>query len=565
MLAAISLITVVSFLSLFSLTADEPVTVRFREISGRAGIDFYHMNGATRHKYMPETIGAGGLFWDFDGDGWLDIFLVDSGWVANASEHAEARSLLYRNRGDGTFDDVTSASGIRVSGYGMGSCSADYDNDGRADLYVTSFGANQLFRNAGEGKFRDVTKASGTGSDLWGTSCAFFDADNDGDVDLYVTNFVEFSAAENKFCGDVNRGLTAYCHPNVYTGVPDVLYRNNGDGTFTDVTRAAGLYTIAGKGLGVVIGDINNDGWPDIYVANDSVPNFLFENQGDGTFKETGAWAGVEVNGDGRPEAGMGTDLGDFDEDGRLDIFVTNLDIETNTLYKNSAEGLFGDVTSETGQGEPSVPYVGFGTAFLDYDNDGDFDLAVVNGNIMDNASQFRDGATYAQLNLLLQNQGGGFFVEVGESAGPGFGLVKVSRGLAVGDIDNDGDLDLLVTNNGDTPDLLLNMLNEGGNRGNSILVRLTGTSSNRSAVGARVTVTVGERSMMRELKAGSSYLSQNDLRLHFGLGKAEKADRLVVRWPGGAIQVFEGVGANQILSITEGEQALGRQPFTRP
>ena len=542
--------------------AGESAAVRFREISGRAGIDFFHMNGATPWKYLPETMGAGGLFWDFDGDGWLDIFLVDSGWVADASEHAEARSLLYRNRGDGTFEDVTGASGIRISGYGMGACSADYDNDGRVDLYVTSLGPNQLFQNSGDGVFLDVTKRSGTGSDLWGSSCAFVDVDNDGDVDLYVANFVEFTAAENKFCGDVERGLTAYCHPNVYEGVADVLYRNNGDGIFTDVTREAGLYTIAGKGLGVVIGDINNDGWPDIYVANDSVPNFLFENQGDGTFKEIGSWAGVEVNGAGRPEAGMGTDLGDFDEDGRLDIFVTNLDIETNTLYKNSAEGLFGDVTSETGQAGPSVPYVGFGTAFLDYDNDGDFDLVVANGNIMDNASQFRDGATYAQLNLLLQNLGGGSFIEVGESAGPGFRLVKVSRGLAIGDIDNDGDLDLLVTSNGDTPDLLLN---EGGNRGNSILVHLTGTSSNRSAVGARVTVTIGERSMMRELKAGSSYLSQNDLRLHFGLGTAGKADRLEIRWPGGAVQVFEDVEANQILSITEGEQALGQQPFTRP
>lgn len=537
----------------------ETVAPRFQNVTRQAGIQFEHSNGATREKYMPETMGAGGLFFDYNNDGWLDIFLVDSGSLVDEDLAREARSVLYRNNGDGTFSDVTSESGIRNLAYGMGACSADYDNDGWVDLYLTNFGPNILYRNLGDGRFADVTEKSGVASSLWATSCAFGEIDNDGHLDLYVTNYVDFALDNNKFCGDYNQGVRAYCHPNVYNGLPDVLYRNNGDGTFTDITSEAGVYTSAGKGLGVVFGDYNNDGWSDIYVANDSVPNFLYRNQGDGTFEEVGLVAGVAVNGDGRPEAGMGTDMGDYDNDGLLDIIATNLDMETNTLYRNTGEGLFRDVTSQSGHGEPSLHFVGFGTAFFDYDNDGDLDVVVVNGHILDNPSFFRDNVTYEQRNLLFRNEGRKKFQEVGVPSGPGFALVKVSRGLAVGDLDNDGDLDLLISNNGQTADLLRN---DGGSSNNSLVVKTVGTKSNRDGVGARLMLKIGARTQLREVKAGSSYLSQNDLRVHFGLGRSTRIDRLELRWPSGTVETWNNLEANQILTVVEGEGIIRREPF---
>lgn len=536
--------------------------ILFRDVTKLAGIEFQHSNGATPMKYMPETMGSGALFLDYNSDGWLDVFLVDSGSLVNEKLSRRARSVLYSNNGDGTFRDVTAHSGLKNPGYGMGACAADYDNDGWVDLYLTNFGPNVLYHNKGDGTFEDVTGQAGVSSPLWSTSCAFGDIDNDGNVDLYVTNYVDFGLDNNKFCGDHIKQIRAYCHPNVYNGLPDVLYRSNSDGTFSDVTREAGVHAAAGKGLGVVFGDYDNDGWIDIYVANDSVPNFLYRNRADGTFEEVGLWSGVGVNGEGRPEAGMGTDLGDVDNDGLLDIFVTNLDMETNTLYRNRGQGIFTDVTFESGQGEPSLRFVGFGTAFFDYDNDGNLDVIVANGHILDNAAYFNSNTTYAQLNLLLRNQGAGIFEEVGPTSGPGFALEKVSRGLAVGDIDNDGDLDVLVTNNGQSADLLRN---EGGNRQNSLLVRTIGTKSNRDGIGARLTLTSGSTTQVREVKAGSSYLGQNDLRVHFGLGQASRIDRLEVRWPSGEVDILEALQPNQILTVLESEGIVRREAFLRP
>ncbi len=533
--------------------------VLFQEVTNQAGIQFQHINGATRKKYMPETMGSGGLFFDYNNDGWLDIYLVDGGSLVDEELAGRTRSVLYRNNGDGTFRDVTADSGLEHRAYGMGACAADYDNDGWVDLYLTNFGPNVLYRNNGDGTFTDVTQTAGGRSPLWSTSCAFGDIDNDGNVDLFVTNYVDSSVNNNKFCGDKIQRVRTYCHPNVYNGLPDILYRNNGDGTFTDVTRKAGVFTTAGKGLGVVFGDYNNDGWADIYVANDSVPNFLYRNQGNGTFEEVSMWAGVAVNGEGRPEAGMGTDMGDYDNDGRLDIFVANLDVESNTLYHNGGQGLFADRTFESGQGQPSLPFVGFGAAFLDYDNDGDLDVIVANGHILDNASYFRDDATYAQPNLLFRNQGASGFKEVRTTSGPGLALVKVSRGLAVGDMDNDGDLDLLITNNGQSADLLRN---HGGNQKNSLLVRTVGTESNRDGIGARLELTLGSTTQLREVKAGSSYLGQNDSRVHFGLGRAVRINRLQVRWPSGTVDVEENLEANQILTVVEGKGIVRREPF---
>jgi len=533
----------------------------FHDRARQAGVAFQHTNGATPQKYMPETMGSGGLLFDFDGDGWLDIFLVDGGSLADPQASARARYPLYRNNRDGTFSDVTARSGLRPLRYGMGACAADYDNDGHVDLYLTGFEGNALYSNNGDGTFSDVTAKARAAVSSWSTSCAWGDFNKDGFLDLYIANYVDFGMDNNKFCGDVVQRVRAYCHPNVYGGLADVLLQNNGDGTFTDISKQAGIANPS-NGLGVVVGDYDNDGWPDIYVANDSVPNFLYRNLGNGAFEEAGQWAGVAVNRNGRPEAGMGTDFGDVDNDGLLDIFVTNLDWETNTLYHNQGKGLFADTTAERGLGEPSLPFVGFGAAFLDFDNDGLLDIAVTNGNVLDNAKFFREAASYAQPKHLYRNLGGGKFREVRNSAGPGFATLTVGRGLFTGDLDNDGDLDILVTNNGQTAELLRN---DGGNRGNALLIRTIGIKSDRDGVGARIVVTAGGASQIREVKAGSSYLGQNDLRVHVGLGSAPRADKIEIRWPSGAVDVLENVDANRILTVTEGKGITAQSPFAAP
>jgi hypothetical protein len=533
--------------------------VLFDDISASAGIDFRHENGATEQKFMAETIGAGGLFFDYDNDGWLDIFLVNGGSFVDPELERASRNRLYRNKGDGTFAAVDAD--LDGSGYRMGACAGDFDNDGRVDLYLTGVGANHLYHNLGDGSFADVTASAGVTAPVWSASCAFGDIDNDGDLDLYVVNYVDFAVDNNKYCGSRGENRRAYCHPNVYNGLADVLYRNDGGGKFTDITADAGVHNPDGKGLGIVMSDYDRDGWLDIYVANDSVPNFLFRNKGGGKFEDVSLWAGVMVNGEGEPEAGMGTDMADYDGDGWPDIFVTNLDMETNTLYRNTGEGWFEDVTAEAGLAEPSRRFVGFGTAFFDYDNDTDLDLIVANGHVLDNVSSMRDSITYEQQNLLFRHDANGLFTSVADASGPGLALEKVGRGLAVGDIDNDGDLDVLVANNGQTADLLRN---DGGNQGNSLLIRLVGSASNRDGVGARLALTVDGKAQLREVKAGSSYLGQNDLRQHFGLGRHAGAERLEIHWPGGKTEVFENLPANHIVTIREGDGIVERVAFSQ-
>ena len=533
--------------------------VQFVNIAARAGVTYKHENGATPEKYMPETMASGALIFDYNNDGWADLFFINGGSFVDKRLAASARHRLYRNNGDGKFTDVTESSGIGVSGFGMGACSADYDNDGWVDLYVTAVGPDKMYKNTGKNTFTDVSAASGLGEPLWSTSCAFSDIDNDGDVDLYVARYVDFSVDNNKFC-TLFEAVRAYCHPHVYKSVPDVLYRNNGNGTFTDITQDAGV-TKAGNGLGVVFSDYDDDGWTDIYVANDSTPNFLYRNKGKGVFEEVGLWAGVAVGADGKPLAGMGTDIGDINGDGMLDIFVTNLDGQTHSLYQNLGKGLFNNVTFLSGVGEATLPYVGFGTAFLDYDNDGDLDLSIANGDVIDNIKRLRDSTSYEQLNLLLRNDGTGKFTNVGPASGSGFALKKASRALATGDLDNDGDLDIVISNVGATADLLQN---DGGNRNHSILVRTIGTASNRDGIGTRLKLFIGNKTLRRDVKAGSSYLGQSDLRVHFGLGDAQRADRLEIRWPSGAVESIENIQANQILTVKEAAGITGRQPFAR-
>jgi len=531
----------------------------FRDVAREAGLDFVHVNGASDEKFLPEIIGGGGLLLDFDDDGWLDVFLVDGGSFAHPVLARRARHRLYRNRGNGTFEDVTDASTIRHLDYGMGACAGDVDNDGLIDLYITTVGPNVLYRNAGGGRFDEVPGAGGAGSALWSTSCAFVDVDRDGDLDLFVTNYVDTSKAAREFCGFAGPPpVRDYCHPLVYLPLPSVLYRNDGTGRFDDVSAEAGIAPHLGNGLGVAVSDVDEDGWPDIFVANDATPDFLFHNGGNGSFTEIAGLAGVSVASDGKPRAGMGTAFGDFGGTGHLGLVVTNHETEMHSLFENLGGLLFSDATIGSGVGPATRPYVGFGVVFVDYDNDTRLDLAIVNGNVMANVAQVRSRGTLAQRKLLLRNAGARF-VDVTAQAGPGFALEGVGRALASGDVDNDGDLDLLVLNNGDRPNLLLN---DGGNAAGALLVQAVGTTSNRSAIGARLTLTAGGRRQVREVQSGSSYLAQNDLRAHFGLGPAERAERLEIRWPDGSTDVVENLEANQLITVRQGEGLVGRMPL---
>ncbi|MGH9147951.1 MAG: CRTAC1 family protein [Vicinamibacterales bacterium] len=535
--------------------------VSFENIGARVGIDFQHTNGASPEKFLAETMGSGGLFFDYNNDDGADVFLVDGGSLADRQVAGRARHRLYRNRQDGTFEDVTATSGIRHREYGMGACAADYDNDGWADLYVTNFGPNTLYRNKGDGTFADVTSPAGVGWPSWSTSCAFLDVDRDGDLDLFVTNYLDAGVNNNRFCGNPTQRIRIYCHPLNYKGLPSVLYRNNVKVGFSDVCAEAGVAKYSGNGLGVAVGDYDDDGWPDVFVANDAVPNFLFHNEGNGKFREVALLAGVSVASDGKARAGMGTDFGDYDGDGRLDLFVTNHEFETHSLFRNLGNGLFGDATAESRIGPPTLPLVGFGTVFLDYDNDGSLDIVIVNGHVVDNTALFRPGSSHAQRRLLLRNQGDRRFAEVGALSGPGFAAPKVGRTVAAADVDMDGDQDLLVTNNGQSTDLLRN---DGGSRGHALVVRTVGRKSNRDGIGTRLRLTSGTNTYLREVKSGSSYLGQNDLRQHFGLGRTERIDQLELRWPSGQLEVLRDVPIDHFITVVEGQGVTRRTRFAQ-
>jgi enediyne biosynthesis protein E4 len=539
----------------------------FRDVASSRGLDFVHVNGASDDKFFPEIMGSGGLFLDFDNDGWLDVFLVDGGSFADPTMARRAHHRLYRNRGNGSFADVTSASGIRQGAYGMGACAGDADNDGLIDLYVTTVGPNQFFRNAGGGRFTEVLKAAGAAGDSWSTSCAFVDIDRDGYLDIFVSGYVDAPPEKNPFCGVAGPPpIRDYCHPLIYPALTSTLYRNTGSGAFEDISVSSGIARHRGNGLGVAVSDVDEDGWPDVFVANDSMPNFLFHNERNRTFTETAGLAGVAVSSDGKAKAGMGTAFGDFSGTGRFGLIVTNHETEMHSLFLSLGGGLFSDVTIKRGVGPATRPYVGFGVAFVDYDNDMRPDVAIANGHVMANAAQLRAGAKYGQRNLLLRNTGDRF-VDMRNAAGSGFASEMVSRGLVAGDIDNDGDVDLLITNNGGAANLLLN---EGG-AGNAIVVRAVGDkspstlrASNRSAIGTRLTMSVGQQRQLREVQSGSSYLGQNDLRAHFGLGRAARAERLEITWPSGATEVVENLAANHVFTVHEGKGIVGRVPFAR-
>lgn len=521
--------------------AEQRAAAVFQDITAASGIDFTHDHGGSGRKYLVEIMGAGGCALDYDGDGWTDLYLVQSGWIPGTDAVARSgRNRLFRGLGNGAFVDVTAAAEAGDTGHGMGAACADYDNDGHTDIFVVNFGLDALLRNNGDGSFADVTAAAGIDSPLWGSSATFFDADGDGWLDLYVANYLDFTVDRHVDCGRPSQGILSYCHPDVYEMAPDVFFRNRGDGSFEELTAGAGLTDTSGKGLGVVAADLTGDGWPDLYVANDATPNFLYRNLGDGAFEEAGLYLGVSHNEEGKTEAGMGTDVGDVNGDGWLDIFVTNLSNETNALYLGG-EALFTYATRSVGLHAPSYLFVGFGTDLLDLDNDGDQDIVVTNGHVIDNIELTDDAQTFRQPGQVFVNDGRGNFRQLPADSVGELSHQRVGRGTITLDHDHDGRLDLLVTYNNDAARLFHNRWPAAGGW---LQVQMSVGPCARPTVGARATVTTPTTAMVDETKVGSSYQTSGDPRLHFGLGDHETAERLTVRWPGGLSQSFRGLPA---------------------
>ena len=550
---------VTQLLLLLTLSAASNAELRFTDVTHEAGIHWTHIDGRSGQKYFMETLGSGAAFFDYDSDGAPDLYLVNGaplpGYDAAVKQNTDTTitmitadfysrptNSLFRNNGDGTFTDVTEDAGVGDTGYGHGCAVGDYDNDGHPDIYVTNYGENRLYRNNGNGTFTDVTEKAGVAEPRWSTSCAFADYDNDGHLDLYVVNYIVFSVNENPWCGLKEKGIRAYCEPDNFPAQSDTLFRNNGDGTFTDVTKSAGIYNTTGKGLGVVWGDYNNDGAPDIYVANDSTENLFYRNNGDGTFEEVGFMLGVALSENGAAENGMGTTFGDYDNDGWLDLTVTNYAEQTNTLYHNDSDGFFTDATATTKTAQVTYPYLGWATAFIDYDNDGYRDIFVANGHLHENLAELGQEGTYGQRNLLFQNRRDGTFAEIAETLGDAMRIADVSRGATFADYDLDGDIDICVTNANTPPRLLRN---DGGNRNNWLQIRLPA-----SAIGTRVKVTTGNLTQTREVRSGDGYLSQRELKLHFGLGMRAVVDSVEVRYQTGAHQHFQDVPPNQVIVV---------------
>jgi len=530
-----------------------PPPVTFVDEAVEAGIVLRNVSGSAEKRHILETTGAGACFLDHDLDGDLDVYLVNGATVETLFGDNPARDALYRNDGAGRFVDITLEAGLGDRGWGGGCTVGDYDNDGDPDLYVTNFGPNVLYRNEGGGRFSDVTATAGVAGASWSLGAAFFDMEGDGDLDLYVSNYLRFKtgSAGSQPGGCTWKGIPVMCGPRGFAGEEDVLYRNDGGGRFTDVTAASGIAGPALYGMGVVTGDVEGDGDPDLFVANDSQDNHLWINDGQGRFQDRGLWAGVALSGDGRQQASMGADLGDYDGDGDEDLFVTNFSDDYHTLYRNDGGGLFTDATVEAGLAAATRSSLGWATAFFDYDNDGDLDLFVASGHVYPQVDGRDATTTYRQQNLLFRNDGDGRFTDVSNDSGPGLLQVRASRGTAVGDYDDDGDMDLLVVNENDVPTLLRN---DGGNARGWLKVRLVGTRSNRDAIGARVQVWIGERSLLREVRLTAGYCSSHDPRVHFGLGAATKADRVEVRWSSGHNEVLRDVPAGRLITVKEDE-----------
>jgi len=515
-----------------------------------SGIVWRHSNGRSPEYYLPETTGAGCAFLDYDNDGWLDIYLVNSGKCDFYDPKPPLRNALYRNNRDGTFTDVTEKAGVMGGGYGMGVAVGDYNGDGLPDLYVTQYGRSILYRNNGDGTFTDVTEKAGLAAPGWASSAVWFDYDNDGKLDLFVCRFVEFDKSKNQFCGNTQTGERYYCVPRVYPPTRCWLFHNNGDGTFRDVSQESGIAKVLGKAWGVVATDVNNDGWMDLFVANDTAPNFLFLNH-KGRFEEVGLAAGVAYSPDGRARSGMGVDSADFDQDGWQDLFVSNVDQEMYSLYHNNRDLTFDDMAGPAGIGRITRLMSGWGVKFFDYDNDGNLDLFLANGH-PDDKIEAHSAHVHYQEPLLLFHNTGKSFEDVSAEAGPAFTAGFAARGMAIGDFNNDGAVDVLVAVN-DGPPVLLRNTAAAGNHW--LGVRLTGKTSNPDAIGARITWQAGDLKRSRLKVGGGSYLSSHDPREVLGIGTRTRIDRLDIQWPppSGKTETFRDLAVDRYITIVEG------------
>ena len=536
-------------LSLLLLTAGSAASQPpiFVDVTEEAGIHFKHNSGATDHKHIIETMGSGVVFFDYDTDGDVDLYFVQSGNVPQENQQTLANAL-YRNEGDGRFTDVTDISGIGDTAYGMAATAADIDNDGDADLYVANFEQDKLYRNNGDGTFTDITETAGIDNTLWGIAAVYLDFDGDGDLDIFVVNYLFY---EMSMPVSTYKGIVGYGHPRSYEGTPDVLYRNNGDGTFTNIAEIAGVTNpVEGRGMAAVAWDYDKDGFPDIYVTNDTNRNFLYHNNGDGTFTDESVFIGVGYDDRGIAEGSMGVDCADYDGDGWLDLIVANS--EKATLYKNEEGLFFADATADSGLEQPTLPFVGFSPLFLDYNNDGHLDIFCANGHPQDVVEILMDHETYAQRDQMFHNNGDGTYSDISETAGAYFAETLVGRAAATADYDNDGDPDIVIMNSNQHAVLLRN---DGGNRKNWLGIKLIGTRSNRDGIGAKVTLTTEDTTQIREVKSGSSYASGSDTRLLFGLGENQRVKKVSIVWQSGTLQELEDISTNQMLTIVESEK----------
>jgi enediyne biosynthesis protein E4 len=533
------------------------IPVTYTDVTKPAKILFKQDSTQTEEKYYLETVGTGVAWLDYDQDGLMDIFFVQSAATDLYKPPQPLRCALYRNNGHGTFADVTDKAGVGSEAlYGQGVAIGDFDNDGYPDLYVTGYGRAILYHNSGNGTFTDATAKAGVADEGgWSTSAGWFDFDKDGWLDLVVTNYIEWSPKNNIWCGDHKPGYRSYCHPGNYKGQKTKLYRSNHDGTFSDLSDASGVGKPEAKGMGVVLADFNNDGWPDIAIANDSWPNFLFLNKHDGSFEDVSLSSGIAASEDGHYEAGMGIDAADVDGDGWQDIYITHLDYEVNRLYHNNHDGTFDDVTYRSGI-DKAKWLSGVSMKFLDYDNDGWDDILQLNGAMLDNIQLYHPEVAYAEPLLMFRNLGKGQFEMVSDSLGIDFIHPVVGRGVATADFDNDGDLDIITNNRGDSPTLLRN---DGGNANHWLTVQLIGTRSNRDGIGASLKLTAGGVSQIQQAKGGMGYMSASDPRIHFGLGKSTTIARLEITWPSGQIDRLAQVPIDQIIAIKEGSGIVPR------
>src|SRR6202790_1134511 len=537
---------------------DSRITVRYTDVRKEAGITFLQDSTQTEEKHYLETMRTGVAWLDYNQDGLMDLFFVQSGETDASNPPHPLRSALYRNNGDGTFADVTEKAGAGGAGhYGQGVAVGDYDNDGYTDLYVTGYGRAILYHNNGDGTFTDVTAKAGVADEGgWSTSAGWFDYDKDGWLDLVVTNYIAWTPKTNLWCGERRPGYRSYCNPGNYKGQKSKLYHNNQQGNVTDVSDASGVGKPESKGMGVVLADFNNDGWPDIAIANDTWPNFLFLNKHDGTFQDVSLVSGLAASEDGRYEAGMGIDAADVDGDGWLDVYITHLDFELNRLYHNNQDGTFDDYTYRSGIGNKAILLSGVSMKFLDYDNDGWPDILQLNSAMVDNVQLYHSEVSYKEPLLMFHNLGKGQFEKVSDSLGPDFMRPIVGRGLATADFDNDGGIDIAINNRGDYPELLRN---DGGNQNHWLEVLLIGTRSSRDGTGASLKLTSGGFVHVEQAKGGMSYMSASDPRIFFGLGKRMKIESLEITWPSGQIDKLTNLPVDRIIAVKEGTGIVPR------